>query len=161
MPGVGHYNAHAYRRPAWIRYQDKRHKPPVSPMDVAFLVPEASQKCSRCWLDNLESGRSWPRRFGAFMDTPDLCDPECVLALRLVAPRQDPGARALIRAAYFGELGKLGLTVLMFSAVFVLVQPLSPAALFAGFIAAQLVTFAGFLLRDKTTTEETTSNNNG
>ena len=87
--------------------------------------------------------------------------PNAFLALRLVAPRQDPGARALIRAAYFGELGKLGLTVLMFSAVFVLVQPLSPAALFAGFIAAQLVTFAGFLLRDKTTTEETTSNNNG
>ena len=87
--------------------------------------------------------------------------PNAFLALRLVAPRRDPGARALIRAAYFGELGKLGLTVLMFSAVFVLVQPLSPAALFAGFIAAQLVTFAGFLLRDKTTTEETTSNNNG
>ena len=87
--------------------------------------------------------------------------PNAFLVLRLVAPRRDPGARALIRAAYFGELGKLGLTVLMFSAVFVLVRPLSPAALFAGFIAAQLVTFAGFLLRDETTTEETTSNNNG
>ena len=40
-------------------------------------------------------------------------------------------------------------------------KPLSPAALFAGFIAAQLVTFAGFLMRDKTAIEETTSNNNG
>ncbi|NIL93954.1 MAG: F0F1 ATP synthase subunit I [Woeseiaceae bacterium] len=87
--------------------------------------------------------------------------PNAFLALRLVVPRRDPGARALIRAAYIGELGKLGLTVLMFSIVFVLVRPLSAVALFAGFIAAQLVTFAGFLLRDKAATEETTSNNNG
>ena len=87
--------------------------------------------------------------------------PNAFLALRLVAPRRDPGARELIRAAYIGELGKLGLTVLMFSIVFVLVRPLSAAALFAGFIAAQLVTFAGFLVRDKLETEETTSNNHG
>ena len=87
--------------------------------------------------------------------------PNGFLALRLVAPRRDPGARALIRAAYIGELGKLGLTVLMFSIVFVLVRPLSAAALFAGFIAAQLVTFAGFLVRDNVETEETTSNNHG
>jgi ATP synthase protein I len=87
--------------------------------------------------------------------------PNGFLALRLVAPRRDPGARALIRAAYIGELGKLGLTVAMFSLVFVLVRPLSPAALFAGFIAAQLVTFAGFLVRDNVETEETTSNKHG
>ena len=87
--------------------------------------------------------------------------PNGFLALRLVAPRRDPGARALIRAAYIGELGKLGLTVLMFSIVFVLVRPLSAGALFAGFIAAQLVTLAGLLVRDKLETEETTSNNHG
>ena len=87
--------------------------------------------------------------------------PNAFLALRLAAPRRDPGPKGLMRAAYVGELGKLGLTVLMFSIVFVLVRPLSPAALFAGFIAAQLVTFAGFLMRDKTAIEETTSNNNG
>ena len=87
--------------------------------------------------------------------------PNAFLALRLVVPRRDPGAGALIRAAYIGELGKLGLTVLMFSIVFVLVRPLNAAALFAGFIAAQLMTFAGFLMRDKLETEETTSNNNG
>ena len=87
--------------------------------------------------------------------------PNAFLALRLVAPRRDPGARALIRAAYIGELGKLGLTVLMFSIVFVLVRPLSAGALFAGFIAAQLVTLAGLLVRDPLETEETTSNNHG
>jgi ATP synthase protein I len=75
--------------------------------------------------------------------------PNAFLATRIVLARRDPGARALIRAAYVGELGKLALTVLMFGIVFVAVRPLAPGALFAGFIAAQLVTFAGFLLRDK------------
>lgn len=73
--------------------------------------------------------------------------PNAFLALRLVVPRRDPGAGALIRAAYFGELGKLALTVLIFGIVFALVKPLAPAAVFAGFIAAQLVTFSGFLMR--------------
>ena len=86
--------------------------------------------------------------------------PNAFLALRLVIPRRDPGARALIRAAYIGELGKLALTVLIFSLVFVLVKPLAALPLFIGFIAAQLMTFAG-LLGGKQETEETTSNNNG
>ena len=55
--------------------------------------------------------------------------PNTFLALRLVASRRDPGAKALVRAAYVGELGKLGLTVLMFSIVFVMVKPLSAPAL--------------------------------
>jgi len=75
--------------------------------------------------------------------------PNAFLALRLTVPRRDPGADALVRAAYIGELGKLALTVLMFGAVFALVRPLSAGALFAGFIAAQLVTFSGFLMRDE------------
>jgi len=87
--------------------------------------------------------------------------PNAFLALRLVVPRRDPGAGALIRAAYIGELGKLALTVLMFSIVFAMVRPLSAAALFAGFIAAQLMTVAGLLLRDGQETEETTRNRNG
>ena len=87
--------------------------------------------------------------------------PNAFLALRLVVPRRDPGAGALIRAAYVGELGKLALTVLMFSVVFAMVRPLSAAALFAGFIAAQLMTIAGLLLRDGQETEELTRNKNG
>ena len=73
--------------------------------------------------------------------------PNAFLALRLAVPRRDPGAAALIRAAYIGELGKLALTALIFGLVFVLVRPLAAGALFAGFIAAQLVTFSGFLMR--------------
>jgi hypothetical protein len=41
----------------------------------------------------------------------------------------------------------------MFSIVFTLVRPLAAGALFAGFIAAQLVTFSGFLVRDRSQTE--------
>lgn len=74
--------------------------------------------------------------------------PNAFLALRLAVPRRDPGARALVRAAYIGELGKLALTVLMFGIAFTLVRPLAAEALFAGFIAAQLVTFSGFFMND-------------
>ncbi len=85
--------------------------------------------------------------------------PNAFLALRLVVPRRDPGAKALVRAAYIGELGKLALTVLFFSLVFVLVKPLSAAALFAGFIATQLVTFSGLLMQRGQ--EQIKSNGNG
>ena len=87
--------------------------------------------------------------------------PNAFLAARIVLARRDPEARALIRAAYTGELGKLALTVLMFSIVFVTVRPLAAGSLFAGFIAAQLVTFAGFLLRDAGQEELDTDNKNG
>ena len=89
--------------------------------------------------------------------------PNAFLALRLAVPRFDPGAKDLIRAAYIGELGKLAITVLMFSIIFAAVRPLSVPALFAGFIAAQLMTFAGLLMRDdrNTETEEIKSNNDG
>ena len=87
--------------------------------------------------------------------------PNSFLALRLALPRRDPGPKALMRAAYVGELGKLGLTVLMFSIVFLLVRPLAVAALFAGFIVAQLMTFAGLLMRDKEGQQGQTSNKNG
>ena len=73
--------------------------------------------------------------------------PNAFLALRLVAPRRDPGAAGLLRAAWVGEIGKLALTVLLFTLVFTLVRPLSAAALFAGFIATQLAAFSGFLLQ--------------
>jgi ATP synthase protein I len=87
--------------------------------------------------------------------------PNAFLALRLAVPRFDPGARELIRAAYIGELGKLAITVVMFSVVFVLVKPLAVAALFAGFIAAQLMTLAGLLMRDGQEMEEIKRINDG
>ena len=83
--------------------------------------------------------------------------PNAFLGLRLIVPRRDPGQ--LKRAAWVGEMGKLALTVLLFTLVFTSVKPLNAAALFAGFIASQLTVFGGLLMRDDTDTR--TSNTNG
>ena len=85
--------------------------------------------------------------------------PNAFLAMRIALPRRDEGAKALLRAAWTGEMGKLALTVLMFTLVFTLVRPLSAAALFAGFIVTQLVAFSVLLMRRGQ--EQTTSNTNG
>ena len=87
--------------------------------------------------------------------------PNAFLAMRIVLARRDAGARDLLRAAWTGELGKLALTVLMFTIVFVTVRPLAAGPLFAGFIAAQLVTFTGLLLRDAGQEELETDSKNG
>ncbi len=84
--------------------------------------------------------------------------PNAFLALRLAAPRRDPGARSLVRAAYIGELGKLALTVLLFSIVFVTVRPLAAAPLFATYVVTALVPIAGLALID---TNEETVNDHG
>ena len=58
-------------------------------------------------------------------------------------------------------MGKLALTVLMFSIVFALVRPIEAVPLFAGFIAAQLATIAGLVMRDKNERNGRTSKQNG
>ena len=95
--------------------------------------------------------------YSAFLGSLICVIPNAFLALRLVVPRRDPGAGALVSAAWVGEIGKLALTVLIFTLVFTLVRPLSAAALFAAFITTQLVTFSGFLMRH----EQDTDNGNG
>jgi ATP synthase protein I len=87
--------------------------------------------------------------------------PNAFLALRLAVPRRDPGAGALVNAAYIGELGKVALTVIMFVMAFTLVKPLAAMPLFVGFIGAQLVTFSGFLMRDKEMNVKERMNNGG
>lgn len=67
--------------------------------------------------------------------------PNAFLAARLLKPSAGTDARSLLRAAWVGEIGKLALTALLFAAVFIAVRPLSVAALFGGFIAAQLMIF--------------------
>ena len=84
--------------------------------------------------------------------------PNAFLALRLAVPRRDPGARSLVRAAYIGELGKLALTVLLFSIVFVTVRPLAAAPLFATYVVTALVPIAGLVLFD---TNKETVNEHG
>lgn len=72
--------------------------------------------------------------------------PNGFLAARLLAPSRDQTARAMMRSAWFGEIGKLLLTVLAFGVIFGFVRPISPLAVFAGFIAAQLVVFGALLV---------------
>ena len=167
-----HYNAHAIYRPAWKHRNPMRHKPPVSPMDVAFLVPEAcdiESVMQRVLVAQIGVGAVlavvlWSKYgdvvgYSALLGSLVCVIPNAFLALRLAVPRRDPGAEALVRAAYIGELGKLALTVLLFGLVFTLVEPLSAAALFAGFVATQLVTLAGLLMQRGQ--EQDTSNSNG
>jgi ATP synthase protein I len=73
--------------------------------------------------------------------------PNVFLALRLGVQRRDYGAKSLVRAAYIGELGKLALTVLLFSIVFAAVRPLAAAPFFATFVVTALAPMVGLLLR--------------
>jgi len=72
--------------------------------------------------------------------------PNGFLAARVLEPNRDASARAMMRSAWFGEIGKLALTVLAFGVIFGVVRPIEPLAVFAGFIAAQLVVFGALLL---------------
>ena len=87
--------------------------------------------------------------------------PNAFLALRLGVQGRAGGARALLRAAYIGELGKLALTVLLFSIVFVTVRPLAALPLFATFIVTTMVPLFGLLVRDKQKREQETVNSDG
>ena len=141
-------------------------------MDVAFLVPEACDIKSvmlKMLVAQVGVGAAmaavlWSiyggvAGYSALLGSLVCVIPNAFLALRLAVPRRDPGAQGMVRAAYIGELGKLALTVLLFGLVFTLVKPLSAAALFAAFIATQLVTLSGLLMRFEQ--EQDTSNSNG
>jgi ATP synthase protein I len=72
--------------------------------------------------------------------------PNAFLAARLLKPNRP--VDALMRAAWIGEIGKLLLTALAFGVIFGFVRPIAPPAVFAGFIAAQLVVFGALLVGD-------------
>jgi ATP synthase protein I len=72
--------------------------------------------------------------------------PNAFLAARVLAPNRDVSARAMMRSAWIGEIGKLLLTAALFGVIFGFVRPVEPLAVFAGFIAAQLVMFGALLL---------------
>jgi ATP synthase protein I len=141
-------------------------------MDVAFLVPEAYDiKSVMLKLLVVQAGVGvvlavifWGvgghvGGYSALLGSLITVLPNAFLALRLAVPRREPGAQALVRAAYIGELGKLALTVLLFVLVFTLVRPLSAVALFAGFIATQMVTLTGLLMQSGQ--QQETSDSNG
>ena len=63
--------------------------------------------------------------------------PNAFVGALMLVRRSDP--RAAVRALYWGEAGKLVLTVALFAAVFGHVRPLHAGVLFAGLIATQAV----------------------
>ncbi len=87
--------------------------------------------------------------------------PNSFLALRIAVSRRDPGAKSLVRAAYIGEIGKLALTVLLFSIVFVVVRPFAAAPFFAGFVVTAMVPLLGLLIRDEETSKQDTVEKHG
>jgi ATP synthase protein I len=72
--------------------------------------------------------------------------PNGFLAARLLQPSCDQSAKAMMRSAWLGEIGKVLLTALLFGVIFGFVRPIEPLAVFAGFIAAQFVVFGALLL---------------
>ena len=72
--------------------------------------------------------------------------PNGYLAARLLLPSRDQSARAMLSSAWRGEAGKVLLTALLLGVIFGFVRPISPLAVLAGFIAAQLAMFGGLLL---------------
>ncbi len=153
-----HYNAAPEKRPAWVdRFHNATHRRLADGRGVFSAggkrLMMAKVLLAQLGLSVVLATLFWGTDgrvsgYSALLGGLTCVIPNAFLALRLAVPRRDPGAGALVHAAYIGELGKLALTVLMFGMVFALVRPLAAGALFGGFIAAQLVTFSGFLMRD-------------
>jgi ATP synthase protein I len=72
--------------------------------------------------------------------------PNGFLAARVLQPSGDSSAKAMMRSAWLGEIGKVLLTALLFGVIFGFVRPIEPLAVFASFIAAQLVVFGALLI---------------
>ena len=71
--------------------------------------------------------------------------PNAFLAARLIGSRCGNDANALLQSARIGVFGKAVLTGLLFGVIFAAVRPISGPAVFAGFIAAQVVVPAALL----------------
>lgn len=71
--------------------------------------------------------------------------PNAFLALRMFAGSLIGDPRRALTATYIGAAGKLLLTAALFAAVFMLVRPLRPGWLFAGFLAAQGIVLLSLL----------------
>ena len=82
--------------------------------------------------------------------------PNGFLAARLLQWRAGSSAASLLGSVWIGAAGKLLLTAVLFAAIFGAVRPLTPLAVFCGFIAAQLVTFGALLLGGGRRTEAIT-----
>ena len=83
--------------------------------------------------------------------------PNAFLAARLLGSRAE--ARAMLRAAWIGEIGKFALTVLLFGVIFAAVRPLSALAVFGGFIGAQMAAIGVLALGGRVGSEQVVTKN--
>ena len=83
--------------------------------------------------------------------------PNAFLAARLLGSGAE--ARAILRAAWIGEIGKFALTVLLFGVIFASVRPLSALAVFGGFISAQIVAIGVLALGGRVGNEQIVTKN--
>jgi ATP synthase protein I len=92
------------------------------------------------WI-GLGSERAIPTLLGGLIGVV----PNAFLAARVMSPRAGSSAQSLLRAGWLGEVGKLVITVLLFAAAFMTLQPLHPGFLFTGYIATLLALPVGLL----------------
>ncbi len=63
--------------------------------------------------------------------------PNAYLGMRIAGLGDAADAQSLLRAAWLGEVGKLGLTILLLGLVFAVMQPTRPGWVLGGFIVVQ------------------------
>lgn len=88
------------------------------------------------------AGVDWIWAYSALLGGFTAVIPNGYFAFRVFAHQGAQSAARIVRAFYWGEAAKLGLTVAMFCLVFVLVRPLNVAALFGAFVVVQAVGWA-------------------
>jgi ATP synthase protein I len=126
-------------------------------IDVTRVVPLTllAQACvSAALAAALWAGFGKVEAVSALLGGAAVVIPNAFLAARLLTPSRDQSAGAMMRSAWFGEIGKVLLTALLFGVIFGFVRPIAPPAVFAGFIAAQLVVFGALLVGGGVGTKE-------
>jgi ATP synthase protein I len=128
---------------------DDKHVVPVTLL-VQACVSFVAAAAFWIWMDEV-AGMS------ALLGGVAVVIPNAFLAARLLQPSRDQSAKAMMRSAWLGEIGKILLTALAFGVIFGFVRPIQPLAVFAGFIAAQLVVFGALLLGSRVGAQEAKS----
>lgn len=69
--------------------------------------------------------------------------PQAYFAAKAFGARGATNARAIARSSYAGEIGKFLLSAVGFAAVFILLRPVSGAAVLAGYLAMLVIQITG------------------
>ena len=75
--------------------------------------------------------------------------PNLYFAHRALTFRQQQSARMALAEMYVSQIWKMGISVLLFAATFILIQPLNPFSLFGTFILMQTIGWVGQMKLNK------------